>query len=112
MRRAYVLEQVAQAVHADGRFLVGALPMVGVEARVARAHGDVVRFDAEVLEALLNGDADRAAAAPQTHEKVGAEARVVDLNRQPERIDEHVVGVDELLVRRCLAHLCLCGDLR
>ncbi len=42
----------------------------------------MISFDAKIVEPFLDRDANRAAAAPQTDEKIGFEAGFVNIGRQ------------------------------
>ena len=92
--RAQVLEQVLQAVNAD---LVGFADHLGVAvcAGIRSADRDVVRRRAEVFEAFLDRDADGAAAAPQSDEKVRLEPGLVYVGGELKRIPQQIVGLDE-----------------
>ena len=63
-----------------------------------RAHRDVVRSHAEVLEVLLDRDADGRTAAPDADDEVRAEPAAVNLRREPEGVLQQVARGDEDLV--------------
>ncbi len=52
------------------------------QARIGSANRDVVRLDAEVIEALLNGDAHRASASPEPDQKVRLETSLANISSE------------------------------
>ena len=75
-----LLDDVVQAVHANR---LGAL----ADAHVGRgAHRDVIGLEADELEVLLDGDADRRAAAPDADDEIRSEAAAMDLGREAKGI--------------------------
>ena len=55
----------------------------------------MVGFDTQIIESLLNRDADSAAAAPEPDEKIGLKPRCADTGRELEGIPEEIVGANE-----------------
>ena len=92
--RAQVFEQVLQPVDTN---TVGSVDHLRVAwgARVGRPNGNVVGFDAKMLEALLHRNADGAAAAPQADQEVRPESGFDDIGGELKRICEQVVGGDD-----------------
>ena len=90
VRRVGLLDDVVQAVDPDrlARLLDA---LVG-----GRADGDVIGGDPVVLEQLLHGDAHRRAAPPDADDEIGPEAAFQDLEAEPERIVQQVLGLDVL----------------
>ena len=61
----------------------------------------MVRRHAEVVQPFLHGDADGAAAAPQSDEEIRFEIRLEDICGQLKRIPKEVVSGDESLIHYC-----------
>ena len=60
----------------------------------------MVHLDAEVLQRFLDSDANGTAATPDANQDVGPKTLVVNLCRQPKRIEQQRVGSNESLVHR------------
>ena len=58
----------------------------------------MVRFHAEVLEPLLHGDPDGAAAPPEPDKEVRPKTALENIGGQPERIQQQIVGGDVAFV--------------
>ena len=57
----------------------------------------MVGFDAQILQALLNVDANRGAASPDAYDKIGPKAAVKDRDRQLEGLLEQLLLFNKLL---------------
>src|SRR5262245_15794346 len=78
------------------------------DADVGRSpYGDVIGLHTDELEVLLDGDADRSAAAPDADDEVRGEAAAMDLGCQAERVLQQAAGGEVELVHDglfCLGH--------
>ena len=64
----------------------------------------MVGFNAQILEAFLDVDANRGAASPDAHDKIGPKAAVKDSDRQPEGLLEQLLLFNKLLFHVNVLH--------
>ena len=91
------LMQVAQTVGADPVGLVHHV-VIAFLAAVGSPDGNVIGRHAEVLKALLHGDADGTATAPQADQEVRTKTRAMNGFGQLEGVEQQVVCADVVLV--------------
>lgn len=85
--------------------------LVACKATIGRTNGDMVGVDTEGLQALLDIDANGAAAAPQSNDGGRAKTRIGDADAKPEGILEQFSLGDEAFCR-WLAQQILPGNVR
>ena len=90
------LQEILQSVDADGIRLAYHFAVTG-RAAIRRSYRDVVGLDAQEFKALLYGDADGTAAAPEADDEIGTKVRSRDIRGKLKRIPEQVVRGDEAL---------------
>ena len=97
MLAAKIFEQVLQSMNTNPVCLIDHLRVVR-QARVGSANRNVIRLDAEIIEALLHGDAHCASTSPEPDQKVRLEISLKNIGSELKRVEQEIVRRNESLV--------------